>query len=409
MPRSLKIINSRGLFRMTHVSLTDLVELKDLQRLQDSFAKSNHVASTIVDINGIPITTPSNHTKVCSLIRKTKTGSHNCMLSGELLGKNALSQNVPYYHHCLGIGFIDAAAPIVIEDKHIANWLIGQTCIGNVDEKRILAYAEEIGTDKEELLEAFLSMNVVSEEDFKEKLDFLWVMASQISTLAYQNLRYKNIVNNLKTSERQLKNYKEKLETLVDQRTTELQIALDEVRTASMKDGLTGCYNRAFIEENLPRELTRGQRYDNPVSILLCDLDHFKAINDMHGHQVGDLVLREVVRCIETNIRKDIDWVARYGGEEFLIVMPLATAEFAKKTADRLRCQVASLAIETQKETLSVTASFGVSSIDSWQRYSGITIEDFLRTTDQNLYQAKHQGRNCCVASLPQFTTGSRN
>lgn len=385
---------------MAKFSLTDLIPLKTLQHLQDSFAVSNGVASTITDSNGEPITRPSNYCKVCILIRETKKGFEKCKFSGKVLGLNSLNQNKPYYHHCKSVGFIDAAAPIVIEGDHIANWLIGQTCTGGVDEQQIRSFADEIGADQNQLFEAFQGMTVVSEEEFKEKIGFLWIMASQLSTLAFHNLRYKETVKVLEQRERELNTYKDQLEVLVEQRTAELQTALEEVRLASMKDTLTGSYNRAFINDSLPREIRRAQRYNNPVSVILCDIDHFKSINDTYGHQAGDHILLQVAACLQNGVRNDVDWVARYGGEEFLIALPVSNGIDAQKAGERLRKSLEQLAITYNGELISVRASFGVSTVVDWKLHSGITPETLIASADKLLYSAKHMGRNCVVAGV---------
>lgn len=374
--------------------ITDIFNIKDLQKLQDTFAKSNKIASTITDTTGTAITRPSNHSQVCKLIRKTQKGLHNCEHSGRTLGIMSLNQKQPCYMQCQSIGFIDAAAPIVIGGIHMANWLIGQNCIGDVDEKRVVSYAREIGADKDELLSAFREMNFISEIEFKEKLEFLWLMANQISTLSYQNLNYKNMLELLERSQEKLKNYKNDLEIKVKQRTLELTKALDEIKIVSIKDGLTGCYNRGFINEHFPRELKRSKRYKNPISIILCDIDHFKNVNDTFGHQCGDHVLKEIVSCLAGGLRQDIDWVGRYGGEEFLVVLPITDMKNAVRIAERLRKNISQLQIEYNQDRLTVTASFGVSGIDEGSFSDDIPCEALLNSADIYLYRAKTDGRN---------------
>lgn len=388
---------------MAKLSLTDIIDLGTLQQLQDSFAFANGVASTITDINGAPLTRPSNYSAVCTLIRQTEKGFANCKRSGRILGLNSLNQDRPYSHHCKSVGFIDAAAPIVIEGEHIANWLIGQSCTGGVTEESLVAYAQEIDTDPEDLLEAFRSMKIISDEEFKKKLDFLWIMASQISKLAYHNLRIEEMVGALEVREQELSKYKNKLEKLVTQRTAELQTALEEVRLASMKDSLTGCYNRAYINESLPREIKRAQRYNNPLSIILCDIDHFKNINDTYGHQAGDVILQKIANCLQQGVRRDVDWVARYGGEEFLIALPVSDRNGAQFAGERLRKNICDLAINIDGNSIQVRASFGVSTIDNWKSYSGISQEELIKNADSHLYSAKNKGRNCVVAGMPEI------
>jgi len=393
------IIGGHDLSKIQEIDLkgyriTDIFNISDLQNLQDTFAKANKIASTITDTTGKAITRPSNHSQVCALVRKTKKGLENCQLSGRTLGLMSLNKNMPCYIKCQSIGFMDAAAPVVIGGIHMANWLIGQNCIGDVDEKRVVSYAREIGADKDELLNAFREMDVISEIEFKEKLEFLWLMANQISTLSYQNLSYKSMLDLLEKSQKKLKNYKNNLEITVKQRTLELTKALDEIKIVSIKDGLTGCYNRGFINENFPREFKRSKRYKNPVSIVLCDIDHFKKVNDTFGHQCGDHVLKEIVSCLKGCLRQDIDWVGRYGGEEFLIVLPSTGMKNAVSIAERIRKIISHLPIAYNEDNLNVTVSFGVSGIDQWSLSDDISCEALLNSADIYLYRAKTDGRN---------------
>jgi diguanylate cyclase (GGDEF)-like protein len=385
-----------------HYSLTDIIDIDDLQRLQDSFAKANRVASTIIDLDGRTITRFSNYSRVCQLIRQTAKGNANCARSGKTLGQMSLQSRQPACHFCLSVGFIDAAAPIVIDGFHIANWLIGQNCIGEVDERRILAYAEEIGADRQQMLEAFHTMDTISEREFREKLDFLWLMANQISNQAFQNLRYQQMLSSLEKSREELNIYKNNLELLVNQRTLELEQAIEKIRQISVRDALTGCFNRGGINTYLPREMKRARRYNNPIAILLCDLDHFKSINDNHGHQAGDLVLQQVVARMQRMIRDDIDWIARYGGEEFLLVLPLTHLDDAIEVAERLRLGIAEHLFSFSGAEVRITASFGVSAIVDWSRHQGFSHETLLNSADAYLYRAKHGGRNRVVAGPPE-------
>lgn len=379
-------------------SLADIISIDDLQNLQDSFAKANRVASTIINLDGSPITRFSNYSAVCALVRQTEKGNANCARSGRILGELSLQGKQPACHFCHSIGFMDAAAPIVIDGVHLANWLIGQNCIGTVDAERVAAYAEEIGADKRQLLAAFESMEKISEKEFRDKLDFLWLMANQISNQAYQHLRYQTMLVSLEQSKEELTAYKDKLEELVNQRTAELERAIEKIQQISITDALTGCFNRGGINSNLPREIKRARRYNNPLSILLFDLDHFKKINDTYGHQSGDSVLQQVVATSQQLIRDDIDWLARYGGEEFLVVMPLTSRAGGIRVAERLRQAIANISFTGAGEQVSITASFGITGIDSWEGIDTISHETLLQSADTFLYSAKKGGRNQVVS-----------
>lgn len=169
--------------------LTDLMSVDDLQRIQDAFAQACNVASMITDTEGNPITQLSNGCEVCTLIRSTKKGAENCRMSDEALGKEAHELMKPTYAACRGIGFIDASAPICVGGRHIANWFIGQTNTMDVTSEQVARYAGEIGADEEALVDAFGRMRTMPPDAFEKVLHLLWIVAGQVSTLAYTNVR----------------------------------------------------------------------------------------------------------------------------------------------------------------------------------------------------------------------------
>lgn len=171
-----------------------------------------------------------------------------------------------------------------------------------------------------------------------------------------------------------------------------LRAANEENRRLSVIDPLTGACNRRYLMDLLPREIERAIRYGRPLSLVMCDLDHFKRVNDTHGHMVGDEVLRAAVRILLEGIRKT-DWVARYGGEEFLIVLPETALADAHSLADQLRGQVAEATFGTSGRTLPVTASFGVVGSEG-PVASGSTMDELIAQCDECLYLSKTAGRN---------------
>jgi len=132
----------------------------------------------------------------------------------------------------------------------------------------------------------------------------------------------------------------------------------------------------------------------------MCDLDHFKAINDNHGHQCGDDVLKGFVRRIQELFRTDTDWLARYGGEEFLLVLPETQTDHACLLAERLRAHVAELIIHSAQKELAITASFGVTGFDGAYPPERITPDNLIAAADSCLYRAKNEGRNRVVGEL---------
>ena len=170
-------------------SLIDLIDLQTLQEIQDSFSRANGVASVITDQHGTPITKPSNFCKICTLVRNTEQGLHQCITSNQQLGQKAQDKMRPSYEQCKNCGFIDGSASITVEGKHIANWLIGQIKTVTSDRKRIEAYAKEIGANPEEILREFDAMPELSIEQFEHVLELLGNLAKTLSTLGYNNLK----------------------------------------------------------------------------------------------------------------------------------------------------------------------------------------------------------------------------
>jgi diguanylate cyclase (GGDEF)-like protein len=160
-------------------------------------------------------------------------------------------------------------------------------------------------------------------------------------------------------------------------------------------DALTGLANRRTLDERLRLEWDRAQRSTEPLTVLMIDVDHFKAFNDRHGHHGGDEALRNVAQVIGSNIRRPADLAARYGGEEFAVVLPHTDAKGAWVIAEHIRSGVEYLPRRAGDEQ-SVTVSIGMS---TWTKRSRVSLEALLLSADQALYEAKHTGRNRIVDS----------
>ncbi len=173
-----------------------------------------------------------------------------------------------------------------------------------------------------------------------------------------------------------------------------LLTANEKIRILSITDPLTGCFNRGYLTERLSQEYKRARRYKLFLSLILCDIDHFKKVNDTYGHQSGDVVLKEFARYIRESIREDIDWVVRYGGEEFLVVLPETDVNGAHIAAERLRHTVSQQDVNTNNNVIKITASFGISSFDINSPDNNISMEDMINEADRYLYQSKREGRN---------------
>lgn len=170
-----------------------------------------------------------------------------------------------------------------------------------------------------------------------------------------------------------------------------LQSVIDGLCVLSLKDPLTGLANRRHFQTVLEREIEVVARSGNPSLLLMLDIDHFKKINDTHGHPAGDQVLQAVARCIASCVRPQ-DTVARYGGEEFAIVLPDCQVNFGESVAERIRQSVAAMAIPVSPVlNLQITLSVGGAFAPVWVRS---TAELWTERADTQLYRAKAEGRN---------------
>jgi two-component system cell cycle response regulator len=170
--------------------------------------------------------------------------------------------------------------------------------------------------------------------------------------------------------------------------------SLKMVYESAHRDGLTGVFNRKHIEERLDAELAYADRHTKALSVIIIDLDHFKNINDEHGHQAGDETLRVVGSIMLRGSRVE-DIVGRYGGEEFLIIVRDTAGGAAVVVAERMRFAIAQTRIEYGGKALSVTASAGVASLLDCGTQK--TRDNLIRIADERLYQAKEEGRNRVV------------
>lgn len=168
---------------------------------------------------------------------------------------------------------------------------------------------------------------------------------------------------------------------------------MNTLQKMSETDELTGLHNRRYTYKEAERELNRADRYNNPVSCFLLDIDFFKQINDTYGHQVGDLVLVEFAKVLQHSLRK-LDIITRWGGDEFLVLLPESDQDQALTAAERLRENTADMRVSIENGEISISISIGVTCLAD-ERH--ISFTELIKEADEALYQAKHQGRNCAV------------
>lgn len=172
-----------------------------------------------------------------------------------------------------------------------------------------------------------------------------------------------------------------------------LRTTLEERTHWAMTDSLTAVPNRRCFDLELQRELKIARRYGGDLSLIVIDVDYFKAVNDQHGHAVGDEVLQALARRLESLLPRDTDWLARLGGEEFGVVLPQTRLRGAAKVAESIRAGVEARPIATQAGLLPVKVSLGVSGTQQLQAREP-SVEELLRRADACLYRSKNDGRN---------------
>ncbi|HEX8616091.1 MAG TPA: GGDEF domain-containing protein [Thermoanaerobaculia bacterium] len=228
----------------------------------------------------------------------------------------------------------------------------------------------------------------------------LWLLLAAGAVLALIRMRT-----------RTLRRQAERLRATVAAKTAELQQAVQLLEAAnvqlealSLEDELTGIANRRSFDRALTDEWNRARRHEQPVALILLDLDHFKELNDRRGHPAGDDCLRRVGAFLAETIRRSGEIVARYGGEEFAILLPGVDADVAIRVAETLRDGIERLGVPYGNGThRRVTASCGVAAMIP---HAGVTAEGLVANADRALYAAKHTGRNC-VRVADETTTGT--
>jgi diguanylate cyclase (GGDEF)-like protein len=190
-----------------------------------------------------------------------------------------------------------------------------------------------------------------------------------------------------------------RLQDELDLKNRELEVANHRLKKLSITDGLTELFNHRHVHELLRDEFERSRRSEEPLAVVMIDLDRFKAVNDTYGHPTGDVVLYETARILKETAR-EIDMVGRYGGEEFIAILPNTDEEEGARFAERVRAAVEAHVFKDEDTELRMTGSSGVASFPA----EGVeTPEDLLKNADEALYAAKEGGRNRVVraAQMP--------
>jgi diguanylate cyclase (GGDEF)-like protein len=179
----------------------------------------------------------------------------------------------------------------------------------------------------------------------------------------------------------------------IDRQTQQLVQSEARLRELSIRDPLTGLFNRRYLEETLTLEMLRARRKQYPIGVIMADIDHFKRFNDTHGHAAGDAVLVQVANFLRTHIRSS-DVACRYGGEEFILILPEASREITEMRAEHMREDIRHIHVQYKEKTLEgVTLSLGVAVFPD----HGSTNDEILGAADAAMYRAKRDGRDRVV------------
>jgi len=173
-----------------------------------------------------------------------------------------------------------------------------------------------------------------------------------------------------------------------------LKQVIEERRRMAMTDVLTGAHNRRYFMNHLRRELKRVRRFGGELALLMFDIDHFKHINDRHGHAVGDAVLIEFTHRVRKCLPREYDWCARLGGEEFAVVLPQTDIPGGVVVAEKIRHALASAPIMAVSGGIECTVSVGVSGLSAFADRGAVTVEQLLSRADDCLYNSKKSGRD---------------
>jgi PAS domain S-box-containing protein len=266
------------------IRFTDLFNLEDLQKLQDTFANATGVASIITTPEGTPITNPSNFTEYCKIVRNTEKGINNCYQSDSVLGRQHIDR--PILSKCLSGGLWDGGTSINIGGKHLANWLIGQVRNELTTEEDIFKTADEIGIDRSALIEAFYKVPVMSKEKFEEVCTFLFNIVSELSLKAYQNVQQARFIFEQKQAEDALK--------------------ISEAKYRNITQNIPGLVFQCGLDEN--DELKFFYISDRAIDFLGVSSKNLDAILESFMKRISDPDKESFIRSVNEALRTNEPW-----------------------------------------------------------------------------------------------------
>ena len=348
--------------------LENLFDMTELQEIQDAFATALGVASVITDINGHPVTRPSNYCALCTqIIPSTPKGRELCDVSHGIY--ECPTVEGPNFKYCMSAGLMDGGASIFVGDVHVANWLIGQVIDSDDSDERMMEFCRMIGADEDSFKDALAKVTRMSRQRYNEICHMLYLFARQLSTLAIQNVLQSKVIDQVQEQEQKM-------------------------RHLSHHDSLTDLYNRRYFD-NILRNL--NNTYDPPLSIILGDVNGLKMINDVFGHEEGNRYLVQIAKIFSSVMPKEFT-VARVGGDEFAILMPNTSHAGAQKYMQILK----SHCNRKTESQVHISVALGAATATS----SGENLEAVMKQAEDRMYNNKllenRSTRSSIISSLRQ-------
>ncbi|HEY5561111.1 MAG TPA: PocR ligand-binding domain-containing protein [Clostridiaceae bacterium] len=275
---------------------SDIFDLVEIQEIQDAFSSATGVASIITEIDGTPITKPSNFCYFCNeVVRKTEKGMKNCMISDSIIGSP--KKDGPRLQRCLSGGLMDGGASIMVGDKHIANWLIGQILDSDYKIDDMLAYADEIGVDRDIVTNALHEVTPMPKQQFSDICNFLFLTASQLSKLAIKNVVQAEEIAKRKVAEKQFKQLNEELEKNVLERTYQLEeinaaLEIKVIERTSQLQDMNAILEEEIMEKTQAENELKKERFftdaviDSVPGLLYLYDDNQKLVRWNKNHEV---------------------------------------------------------------------------------------------------------------------------
>jgi PAS domain S-box-containing protein len=307
-----------------NIQLTDLFNVDDLQKIQDTFASATGVASIITYPDGKPITQPSNFCELCKMIRKNEKGILNCYKSDAYIGHQNISG--PTIQPCYSGGLWDAGASITLDGIHIANWLIGQVRNDELDMDKMVQYAEEIGIDKQAYQEALNKVPVMSKQQFKNISESLFILANELSLKAYQNVQQARFISEQEKSKEEIRKLNAELESRVKERTHLLEQAYKDMEAFSYSIShdlkaplrhIKGFVSMLYSSIDSPQDNTTIciNKINNATSKMssmieaLLDFSRLGRKNIVFKHIILSDLIEEIVHELKPDYAdRDIEW-----------------------------------------------------------------------------------------------------